>query len=99
MNCEASITMLLNRGLLPHEERKLVAFDGDIWKCLNNAGVKSRCGFTTCQGSNVRILKLVVWDQRESVVMEIPSSEFLKISGQTLLDRLTTRLADFGPTS
>lgn len=88
MSGDASITMLINRGLLPHEEKRLGLLDRDIQNALWGAGITTRCGWTACDESGVRILTLVVWTEGERAVMEVSSTEILTISDQTLLERL-----------
>jgi hypothetical protein len=97
MNGNASMTMLLNLNMSPDEEERLAPLDHDISNALIGAGITTRCGFTPRDEKGVRILTLVVWDRSKRVVMEIRSTEFMKISRRDLLNRLKERLSGSGP--
>jgi hypothetical protein len=88
MNGDASLTMLINRGLLPHEEKRLGPLDRDISNALIDAGIKTRCGWRGRDEGGGRILALVDWTKDERTIMEIPSADILTISDQALLERL-----------
>lgn len=88
MNGNASITMLYNHNLSPDEEKRLVLLDHDISNALIGAGITTRCGFMPRDESGVRMLTLVVWDSSKRVLMDVPSTEFMKLSRQELIDRL-----------